>query len=279
MTSHFLPTRIVSLQPSATVILSELGALGRVVACTRYCGDLVPEVRLSGRVLVADSWTAQASQIRTSKPDLVIAAVPYQERALAEIMKAGVRFLGLAPHSLADVFGDIALIAAAVGEQERGQALIARMRNEIEDVRKRTSSLPRRRIFCEEWGKPLIASQPWVAELAGAAGGDFVGEPGKQTTSDSIRAQDPDVLIAAWCGAGDRVPLERIVRQRGWENLAAVREGRVFCIRDDYLNTPAPSLLAGLHALVAAIHPEHFPQAEGLRRISCDTRLPTGSAC
>jgi iron complex transport system substrate-binding protein len=279
MTSNFLPTRIVCLQPSATVILSELGALGRIVACTRYCGDLVPEVRSSGRLIVADSWTAHAGQILTSRPDLVIAAVPYQEKAVAEIMKAGVRFLGLAPHSLADIFGDIALIAAAVDKQERGQALIARMRGEIEDMRKRTSSLPRRRIFCEEWGKPLIASQPWVAELADAAGGDFLGDPGMQTTCEHVRAQHPDVLIAAWCGAGDRVPLEKIVRDRGWESMPAVRHGRVFCIRDDYLNTPAPSLLRGLHALAAAIHPENFPQVQGLRRISGDTQLRAGTAC
>jgi iron complex transport system substrate-binding protein len=197
---------------------------------------------------------------------------------VAEIMKAGVRFLGLAPHSLADIFSDIALIAGTVGKQEQGQALIQRMCAEIDGMRRQTSGLSRRRLFCEEWGKPLIASQSWVAELADAAGAHFVGEPGKQISADEIRGQDPDVLIAAWCGAGDRVPLEKIVRERGWMSMRAVREGRVFCIRDDFLNTPAPSLLAGLHALAAAIHPEHFPPAKGLRRISDEKGLRTGTA-
>ena len=39
-----LPQRIVSLQPSATVTLHALGLLDRVVACTKYCADVVPEV-------------------------------------------------------------------------------------------------------------------------------------------------------------------------------------------------------------------------------------------
>ena len=45
----------------------------------------------------------------------------------------------------------------------------------------------------------------------------------------------------------------------------AVRNGRFYCVRDEYLNTPAPSLLQGLKALAAAIHPSSFPQVYGLR--------------
>jgi len=50
--------------------------------------------------------------------------------------------------------------------------------------------------------------------------------------------------------------------------MRAVKEGRVYCIRDEFLNTPAPTLIGGLHALAGAIHPEIFEQPEGLRRIS-----------
>jgi iron complex transport system substrate-binding protein len=123
-------------------------------------------------------------------------------------------------------------------------------------------------VFCEEWGKPLIASQVWVAELVEAAGGEFIGTPGSQISTDEVAAQAPDVIIAAWCGAGDRVPLEKIIRTRNWENTAAARNRHVYCIEDDFLNTPAPTLVHGLRALAAAIHPQHFPQAGGLRCIS-----------
>jgi iron complex transport system substrate-binding protein len=136
----------------------------------------------------------------------------------------------------------------------------------MERVRSRNAGGEHRpTVYCEEWGKPLIHSQPWVAELVEAAGGQFVGEAGKQTTPDMVQQLDPDVMIAAWCGAGDRVPLEKIVAQRGWELLRAPREGRVYCINDEYLNTPGPTLLAGLRALEAAISNREAP---GLRRIA-----------
>ena len=68
--------------------------------------------------------------------------------------------------------------------------------------------------------------------------------------------------------AADRVPLEKIVRDRKWQQMSAVREGRVYCISDELLNTPVPTLVSGLHALAAAIHPDAFPQPEGLRCIN-----------
>jgi iron complex transport system substrate-binding protein len=258
--------RIACLQPSATVILEGIGKLDRVVACTRYCSDAVPQVADGSRMILSDSWTADAGQILAAKPDLVIAAVPYQEKAIAEILKAGVRFLGLSPKTLADIYGDIATIAGVVGAAERGGQVIEQMQRHIEDVRSRAAATVRPRVFCEEWGKPVIASQSWIAELVEVAGGQFVGTPGQKISIDDVRKADPDVIIAAWCGAGDRVPLEKIVSERNWEGTSAARSDRVFCIRDEYLNTPAPTLLQGLDAIAWAIHPEIFPSMKGIRQ-------------
>jgi len=268
MLSDHTSQRVVCLQPSATVILSAIGELDRVVACTRYCADVCPEIRRGGRSIIADSWTAQSREILAARPDLVIAAVPYQERAVVEILKAGVRFLGLAPKTLADVYTDIATIAGVVGANERGQAVIANMQREIETAKRQVKGKKRLRVSCEEWGKPVILSQRWVAELVDAAGGEFLGDPGTHSSAELVLAMDPDVVVAAWCGAGDRVPLEKIVRDRKWQQMSAVREGRVYCISDELLNTPAPTLVSGLHALAAAIHPDAFPQPEGLRCIN-----------
>jgi iron complex transport system substrate-binding protein len=276
------PRRIACLQPSATVIVASVGELDRVVACTKYCVDVVPELREdvltdspNGKrrvVIVADSWTSKGSEILAAKPDLVIASVPYQEAAVVEILKAGIRFLGLAPRTLDDIYCDIALISAAVGVGERGTKVISDMQAAIEEVRRRTAGLPRKRVFCEEWGKPIIASQAWVAELVEAAGGEFLGKPGAQCSATEIARLDPEVIIAAWCGAGDRVPLAKIASAatdgRGWSDTTAVRSSQVYCISDELLNTPAPTLVAGLHALAGAIHPAVFGPQPGLHSVT-----------
>src|ERR1700724_867512 len=268
------PLRIACLQPSATVILASVGELDRVVACTKYCVDVVSELRSElrrvDRLVIADSWTSKASEILAARPDLVIAAVPYQEAAVVEILKAVIRFLGLAPRTLDDIYTDIALISASVGAGERGAKVISDMQAAIEEVRRQTVSLPRKRVFSEEWGKPIIASQPWVAELVHAAGGEFLGKAGAQCSAEEIARQDPEVIIAAWCGAGDRVPLAKIAnsKERGWTDTTAVRNSQVYCISDELLNTPAPTLVSGLRALAGAIHPEAFGPQPGLRSIT-----------
>ena len=259
--------RIASLQPSVTVTLADLGELGQLVACTKYCAEVCPEVVSAGKKIIQDSWTARADEIIDAKPDLVIASVPYQKEAVTQIIKAGVRFLGFAPRCLADVYEDIRMIARVTGAAVRGEQVIREMQWAVNEIRRATVFYPKMRVFCEEWGKPLIHSQRWVAELVEAAGGTFIGEPGAQTTSEAIRLMDPEVVIASWCGAGDRVPLEKIVHDRNWSNTSAGKNGRVFCVSDELLNTPATTLVGGLRALAWAMHPERFEKPIGVRRI------------
>ena len=187
---------------------------------------------------------------------------------MAEILKSGSRFLGFAPRTLADIYSDIAILAGAVGAEAQGNKAISMMQRAIADVRAATLPLRRRRVHCEEWGKPILLSQPWVAELVEAAGGEFVGRPAARLDAEAVAATDPEVIVAAWCGVGDRAPLQKIIADRGWQELTAVQQRRVFAVRDDFLNTPAPTLIYGLQALTAAIHPEKFSSAQGLRSMS-----------
>jgi iron complex transport system substrate-binding protein len=193
------------------------------------------------------------------EPNLVMASVPYRMESMAAILRAGCSVLALAPHTLADIFADIRLIGSVVHASDRAEALVTELSSSIEAVRVQSAKSGHRpRVYCEEWGKPLIHSQPWVKELIDAAGGEFIGEAGKTTSAEVVAASDPDVLLFAWCGAGDRVPLARVIDQRGWQSLRAVTNGRVYCIPDEFLNTPAHPILEGLHCLAAAIHPNHF---------------------
>jgi len=262
--------KIASLQPSISIILDRLGRLDALVASTRYCVAAVPALRERPIAVVHDSWSTSAEELLAVRPDLVIASVPYRQESLAEILKSGCPVLALAPHSLSDIEHDIRLIASVVHAVPQGEALIADMRSGIQSVRGLCSQLSEKPlVYCEEWGKPLIHSQLWVRELVEIAGGVFLGQPGAVTSPEAIADANPDVILAAWCGAGDRVPLEKLAARPGWANLPAVRNRRVFCIADELLNTPAPTLVEGLQAIACALHPEIFvTSGAGLRRIA-----------
>lgn len=253
-----------------------LHALGRVeslCAITRYCLEALPELASLKLSVLHDSWTANTDEILAAHPDLVIASIPYRMESLAAILKTGLPVLTLAPHSLADMYNDLRLIANQVDARKEAEVLIRDMEQVLSETRAQVGTAELKTVYCEEWGKPMIHSQAWVAELVGAAGGQFLGLPGAHTTPEEIAALDPEILLFAWCGAGNRVPLAKVVAQRGWSHLRAVRSGNVFCIPDQFLNTPAPSLLRGLACIAATTHPELFPACEDLVRLG-ETVVP-----
>lgn len=263
--------RIASLQPSVALTLSYLGALGSLCAATRFCFEALPELARRNLVELPDSWSfTEADQplLLGAKPDLVIASVPYRPESLAAILKAGVPVLALAPRTLSDIYSDTRLIARMVDAVDKTELLIEGLQTVLAETTQRTSDLPSQTVYCEEWGKPLICSQPWIAEMIAAANGRFVGMPGTHTTAEAVAQEDPDVLLFAWCGAGNRVPLGRVIEQRGWQRLKAVQAGRVFCIPDEYLNTPSFNLVEGLQCICAAMHPDIYPAHTKLKRLS-----------
>jgi iron complex transport system substrate-binding protein len=256
--------RIASLQPSVTITLKALNRLDALCAITKYCLEAVPELAGRNIPVLHDSWTADTAEILAASPSLVVASVPYRMESLAAILKTGLPVLALAPHCLADIYADTRLIGSLVDARDEAESVIEHMQRQIA-VAATTAPIDHKPlVYCEEWGKPLIHSQRWVSELVEAAGGRFFGEPGSHTTPETIAAADPDVLLFAWCGAGDRVPLAKVIAQRNWSGLKAVRQGRVHCIPDEYLNTPAVTLLEGLACIARAIQPgsAHMPFKE-----------------
>jgi len=255
--------RIIALQPSISVTLAAFGKLHHVVACTRWCVDQVHGLAERNLPILPDSWSAtkeELAELKPLHPDLILASVPYRLESITAILQQGTPVLALSPKNLADIYADTRLLASLVNATENAEALVAEMEAALSNVRKLCRDGQSQKVYAEEWGKPLIHSQPWVNELAAAACGAPVGNPGKHSTPEEIAAADPDVLLLAWCGAGDRVPLQRVVEQRSWQQLRAVREKRMFCVPDEFLNTPAiPSLLDGLACIAAALQPEIFP--------------------
>lgn len=262
-TWHVPPPRIASLQPSISLTLAALGRVDLLCAVTKYCIKAMPELAARDLPVLSDSWSfdkpGNLEELLAAKPDLVIASVPYRMESLAAILKSGAPVLALAPNCLADVYKDIRLIAAHAAADP--EPVLSSMQQAIATARASCAHIAqedRPLVYCEEWGKPLIQSQQWVAELVEAAGGRFLGTPGAKTTPEAVAAAGPDVLLFAWCGAGDRVPLARVIEQRGWQSLRAVRNRRVHVIPDEFLNTPAPTLVEGLACIAAALHPSIY---------------------
>jgi len=290
--------RIVSLLPSTTEIACALGFRESLVGRSHEC-DFPPdvtalpactearidptapsrEIDAQVRRYVRDAlsiYRVDAERLRELAPDVVLtqdqcevcaASLGDVEAALAEWTGRTPRVVSLRPATLADVWGDVERVASALGTASRGRALVEELTGRVEAIARQAEALePRPRVACLEWIDPPMGAGNWMPELVTLAGGQPLfggaGEHSPWLDWEDLRRADPDVLAVLPCGfslervASEMAPLRA---QPGWEELRAVREGRVYLLEgNQYFNRPGPRLVESLEILAEILHPETF---------------------
>ncbi|MGD0403985.1 MAG: ABC transporter substrate-binding protein [Candidatus Acidiferrales bacterium] len=246
--------RIVSLAPNVTSILLALGAGRELVGVSKWCKDVAAVGR---RPQVGDCWKMNILEVMRLKPTTLIGSVPFAPDTVAKIIAEPVTFVAINPRSLADIEQDIRTLARIANRSANAEKLILKMNQAFAAVAaaaKKKGTKHRPRVYCEAWPKPRISSPPWVRELIEIAGGHMVGAAGERVTDEEVARANPDVIVLAWAATGDRAKPASALRNPAWQDVPAVKNRRVFVIRDELLNTPGPPLNKGAWELLRVIH-------------------------
>ena len=286
--------KIVSLLPSATEVLYDLGLGDAIIGVSHDC-DYPPEVRqkpLVSTSTVTDDLSSAAIDtavaqtyhqggsiyhidplfLRKERPDLIIAqelcqvcAVTSAEaRQAAQVARSGARILSLQPSTLEEICASILLLGEATDRNAEAHTLVRRLQDSMAAARMSAATETERpRVLCLGWLEPLIVEGHWVPEMVALAGGhDPFGKPGghsRRIAWEEVRAHDPDVILLMPCSFS----LTRTLSEAhvlgglpGWGALAAVGTGRVFALDSGYFSRPGPRLATGLGVLARCLHPE-----------------------
>jgi iron complex transport system substrate-binding protein len=253
--------RIVSLAPSVTETLFALGAGGEVVGVSTYC-DYPPEAARIDRV---GTFLAPNSEVIAAKqPDLVIAVPSPANRASVEALeRIGLTVLVVDPETIGGIRQAIERIAAAIGRQGAGQALIGRLDADLEATRAKLRGVRPRRTLMVVGHSPLVGvgTGIYLDELIEMAGGRNVGAAAggrwPHLSLEFVLAQAPEVIVDTTMGS----EVEGGQGSAFWgafANLPAVRDGRVYGYREYSLLRPGPRVGEALATLARYIHPERF---------------------
>jgi len=210
-----------------------------------------------------------------AQPDLVVtqdlchvcAVTPSQLHRAIGALPHRPQLLSLNPLTLDDILMDVERIGAAIKRPAEAQALIVALRSRLDFVRAQVASANARpTVACLEWLSPLYAAGHWVPQMVEWAGGvdrlGSTGAPSRQVTWEQLLAAEPDVLVLMPCGFSiirTLRELNQLTVHHGWQDLPAVRNGRVFAVdASSFFSRPGPRLVDGVAILAALFHPSRF---------------------
>lgn len=249
--------RIVCLTEETVETLYLLGQDHRIVGVTGYA--IRPARVRREKPRVGAFTTADLEKIKALTPDLVLTFSDLQADIAAGLIRAGIEVHAFNHRDVAGILRMIRTLGALLGCMDQAETLIAGYEARIAALRA-TPPPFRPRVFFEEWDEPIISGIRWASELIEIAGGqdifpELAAEPlakNRILLPDAIPPRAPDVILASWCGK--KVVPSRIAGRAGWEDVPAVRAGRIHEIKSPLILQPGPAALTdGLDAIVAAL--------------------------
>lgn len=246
------PARIVTLAPSLTEMLLDLGEGGRLVGVSRYDDD--PAVASLPRV--GGFLDPSPEAILALGPDLVLAAPsPGNRGPVQGLARLGVPVLVLPLHELSEILASVREVATALDLPDRGAGLVRSIESGLARVRAKTAPLPKKRVLVVYGWRPLVVAGPgsFADSLLADAGGLNVaaGSSGEYPTfsAERLLAGSPDLVLDATGNHGGEHPPPGITFP-------------IVPVTGTALFHPGPRIVAAVEQLARLVHPSAFIEVE-----------------
>jgi len=257
--------RIVSLVPSATEALFAMGAGPRVIGVGSF-DSFPPDIERLPRV--GALLDPDVEKILSLKPDLMVCYAS-QTELQTQLARAGIRTFAYRHGSLADALGAIRQLGHEAGSAREGNALVARIEQELASIRARAAGSPRPRVMLvigREAGSlrtiNVSGGYGFLHDLAELAGGTNVFADVKKeslnVSTETVLTRAPEVIVELRYSK-ESSPANRDREVEAWSTLAAVpavRHHRVHVLYGGELVVPGPRMTIAAETLSRAIRPD-----------------------
>ena len=261
------PQRIVSLAPSNTEILFDLGLGDKVVGDTLYCD--YPDAA-KDKPKVGGYSDIDIEKVVSLAPDLILAEDIHKAEVIPALERMGFKVYALVPHNLDEIMDSVTTIGRLTGTSKEAKPIVSDMQKRIQIIMDKTLNLTdaqKPRVLYVIWQEPLMSSgtDTPIYEMINKAGGSSIvqNQTGFPTLSlESVIDANPQVVICnvdASFPGGD-APLVFVQTEPRLKTISARVNGKVYGINASLTNRPVPRIIDGFEWMAAMIHPELFPQ-------------------
>ena len=253
-------SKIVVLSPSDCEILYALGVGDLVVGRGTYC-DYPPQV---AEIAAVESGSgANTEQIIALQPDVVFMnTMSHTKEQVAALENAGVTVVCTNADNINDTYKNIEVVASVVGKDKEAQTIINDMKASLEKIKADAKGDGSQTIYFEvsplQYGLWAAGSNTFMDEAAQMLGlkNAFDDVQGwGEISEEQVIERNPDyiVSVAMYFGEGP-TPEEEILSRQGWENVSAVKNNKIFNLKDNELSRPTPRIVEGVQKLFDFIY-------------------------
>ncbi len=247
------PQRIVSLMPSLTEMVFELGQGKKVVAVTQF-SKRPAAVRKLPRV---GSYTnLSLERIIAMRPDLCLALRDGTPKAIVDrLEELKIPVYAFNPTSLEDIMDAVTRLGALVHASARATELVDMMHKQLQEVDTRVSLFAHRpRVFFQIDGGSIVSAGPksFIGRLITRAGGVNLARGDRlypRYSWEEVLAMQPEVVIISSMSGGYSDEQLKAHWQR-WPQLPAIRNNRIFVVDADLFDRPTVRSFDCLEKLV-----------------------------
>lgn len=248
------PQRIVSLLPSLTETVCDLGACDRVVATDRWSNW---PARIQGLPKVGGLDDPNLEMIVAQRPDLVLVAP--SSRLAARLRSLGLRVAELDANTLPQAERVMQQVAALLGTPERGAARWQALQAGLDVAATQVPVAARgQRVYFEISSTPFAAGESsFIGQLLSRLGAAHAVPaalgPFPKLNPEYLVKADPDLIIVS------EQDVPGLLQRPGWSGMKAVKgaaQGRVCGLTSaemDLLARPGPRLAQGAQVLVRCL--------------------------
>ncbi|UTC83099.1 ABC transporter substrate-binding protein [Treponema denticola] len=258
--------RIVSMAPSTTEILIDLGVADKIIAADT---NTQKDGLLKQNIPYFDMMKPDAEKLIALKPDVVFISGMSNAKGntpFSPLIDAGICVVNIpSSSSIEAIYLDIAYIAAVVKQEGNGAKIIANMKKEIEAVRKKGASIAqdkKKTVYFEIGAAPYMYSLgtgTFINEMIEIIGAQNILADQQKWVSVSdemVLAKDPDVILTNVNYIPN--PIDEIMARSGWASLKAVKGKKVFGIDTNSSSRPNHNIIKALKEMAKAVYPEIY---------------------
>jgi ABC-type Fe3+-hydroxamate transport system substrate-binding protein len=190
--------RIVSLCPSLTELVFDLGAGDALIGRTKFC--VHPAERVEAVEKVGGTKNPKIDRIIELAPDLVLMNEEENRKEDADALQAaGIRVHSSMPRTATETAGMVRSIGIALGRSSQAEPIAADIERRTDRVRREASRHPPIRYACLIWREPIMTlnDDTFIAGLLSLPGGQnvFGDSPERYPTVTVEQLHDADPLV------------------------------------------------------------------------------------